>query len=212
MTAIGLSVTTVIFVLKIIMTEKKHDTFCPSSREEWRKWLCENHHIEQSVWLIYYKKNTQIASISYSDAVDEALCFGWIDSTRKTLDEQRFTQFFCKRKSKSVWSKVNKEKVARLISEGLMESAGLESIRIAKENGSWNSLDEAEALVIPPDLTEELRAHHHAEAFFLGLSNSSRKAILMWIVLAKRPETRRNRIRQIAELAAKGQKPPQFSR
>lgn len=194
------------------MSEKKHQSFCPKNREEWREWLRENHHSEQSVWLIYYKKQSPMHNVLYSDAVDEALCFGWIDSTRKTLDEERFTQFFCKRKPKSVWSKVNKEKVDRLISEGLMESAGLESIRIAKENGSWNSLDEAEALIVPNDLLQVLKTYSGASDFFLGLSNSSRKAILMWLILAKRPETRQNRVKQIAELAAKGQKPPQFSR
>lgn len=186
------------------------NSFCPASRQEWRQWLQENHSSTPSVWLVYYKKKSNIPSLSYSDAVDEALCFGWIDSTRKSLDHETFTQFFCKRKPNSVWSKVNKAKVQRLIEEGLMTAAGYESIEKAKQNGSWTILDDVEELFIPTDLEEELGAKPASLDFFLSLSRSVRKSMLQWLVLAKRPETRQKRIKEIAELAAQKLKPKQF--
>lgn len=149
-------------------------------------------------------------SISWSDAVDEALCFGWIDSVRKTIDEEKFVQFFGKRKPRGTWSKVNKEKVQRLIEAGLMFKAGLESIAAAKQNGSWEILDAVEELIIPEDLERAFKARGGSGDFFLSLSKSVRKAILQWLVLAKLPETRQRRIDEIAELAEQKMKPKQF--
>lgn len=186
------------------------ETFSPKSRQEWREWLKENHDIKQSVWLIYYKKESKQPSIIYSDAVDEALCFGWIDSKAMPMDSNRYRQFFCRRKPKSVWSKINKEKVERLTLEGLMTKAGFESIEVAKQNGSWTTLDEAEALIIPDDLEAAFRDLPEAREFYLSLSRSDKRNILQWLVLAKRPETRQNRIGEIVSLAAQGQKPKQF--
>ncbi|HWK98468.1 MAG TPA: hypothetical protein VNQ55_00910, partial [Parapedobacter sp.] len=133
---------------------------------EWRKWLDENHTTQQGVWLIQYKKHTDRPSISWSDAVDEALCFGWIDSIKKKLDNDRTIQFFSKRKPTGTWSKINKEKVKRLIAEGLMKQAGLDCIETAKQNGSWVLLDTVEALHIPEDLAEALGRHHGAGTYF----------------------------------------------
>ncbi len=192
------------------MQNKAIETFCPTSRQDWRQWLKENHDLKQSVWLVYYKKKSNISTVSYSDAVDEALCFGWIDSTLKSLDSERFMQFFCKRKPTSVWSKINKGKVQQLISNGLMTPAGLVSIEIAKQNGSWLILDDVEELKIPEDLAEEFKNKPGSKEYFLSLSNSIKKSILQWLVLAKRPETRRKRITEIAELAAQKLKPKQF--
>lgn len=192
------------------MQKKEIETFCPASRKEWRQWLKENHRSRQSVWLVYYRMKSQVPSITYSDAVDEALCFGWIDSTKKSLDENRFMQFFCKRKPNSVWSKINKEKVRRLIDKGQMTRAGLDSIEVAKQNGSWTILDEVEDLKIPKDLDKKFKSLPGSEEFFLSLSKSARKSILQWLVLARRPETRQNRIDEIAELAAQKLKPKQF--
>lgn len=194
----------------MIKKEKEMNTFCPASRQEWRLWLEENHSSTSSVWLVYYKKKSNIPSITYSDAVDEALCFGWIDSTRRSLDHETFTQFFCKRKPASVWSKINKAKVQRLIEAGLMTPAGYRSIETAKENGSWMILDDVEELLIPADLAEEFSTKAGALDFFLSLSKSVRKSILQWLVLAKRPETRQKRISEIAELAAQKLKPKPF--
>ncbi|MBI1191637.1 MAG: hypothetical protein GC205_00490 [Bacteroidetes bacterium] len=185
-------------------------TFYPKNRLEWREWLQKNHDKEQSVWLIYYKKKSNNASIVYSDAVDEALCFGWIDSKSKPLDDKKYMQYFSKRKVKSVWSKVNKETVERLISEGLMTKAGFDIIEIAKLNGSWTILDEAEAFVIPKDLDENFARRPKAKAYFLSLSNSDRRNILQWLTLAKREETRQKRINEIVELATQNLKPKQF--
>jgi uncharacterized protein YdeI (YjbR/CyaY-like superfamily) len=192
------------------MKQKEIEQFTPSSRQEWRQWLQENHVTKQSVWLVCYKKKSKVPSISWSDAVDEALCFGWIDSVRKTIDEDRFIQFFGKRKPKGTWSKVNKEKVQKLIDEGSMSKAGLESIESAKLNGSWVILDEVEELIIPNDLEKAFKSQSGSKDFFLSLSKSVRKAILQWLVLAKLPETRQRRISEIAELASRKLKPKQF--
>lgn len=186
------------------------ETFSPKSRQEWREWLQENHEKRQSIWLIYLKKGSKQPSIVYNDAVDEALCFGWIDSKSKPIDSDRYMQFFCKRKPKSVWSKINKEKIERLTQQGLMTKAVFECIEIAKENGSWTILDEAEALIIPTDLEEAFQGKIAAKNFFLNLSRSDKRNILAWLVLAKRTETRQNRINEIVTLAVQGQKPKQF--
>ncbi len=190
--------------------EKEIETFYPKSRQEWREWLQENHDKKQSIWLIYYKKKSNSPTVIYSDAVDEALCFGWIDSKAKPIDEQTFMQFFSKRKEKSVWSKVNKEKIERLTKEGLMTKAGFEIIDKAKLNGSWSILDDAEALIIPEDLEKEFQKRIKAKEYFLGLSRSDKRNILQWLVLAKKQETRTKRILEIVELAELNQKPKQF--
>ena len=192
--------------------EKEIEKFYPKSRQEWREWLQDNHDKKQSVWLIYYKKKSNIPTVIYSEAVDEALCFGWIDSKSKPIDEHKFMQFFSRRKPNSVWSRVNKEKIERLTNEGLMTKAGYEIIEIAKQNGSWTILDEAEALIIPDDLDKELQKRKNAKEYFLSLSRSDKRNILQWLVLAKRQETREKRIAEIIELADKNQKPKQFSR
>ncbi len=186
------------------------ETVCPQSRQEWRKWLMRNHRVKQSIWLIAYKKKSNVPSVVWSDAVDEALCFGWIDSVRKPVDHEKFIQLFSKRKANSGWSKINKQKVQRLIDEGLMAEAGLEVIERAKQNGSWSILDKVEELEIPRDLSKEFKARPGSRQYFLSLSKSSRKAILQWLVLAKRPETRQKRLTEISELAAQNLKPKQF--
>lgn len=185
-------------------------TFHVSTKAEWRNWLEQNHHIEQSVWLICNTRKSNLPIVSWSELVDEALCFGWIDSTRKTVDEGSFMQLFSRRKSNSTWSKINKEKVQKLIDNNLMTKAGFETIRIAKENGSWNILDSVEELVIPEDLNEAFKMHDGSEAYFLSLSKSVKKMLLQWIVLAKRTETRKKRIDEIAILAAQNKKPKNF--
>ena len=140
-------------------------------------------------------------------AVDEALCFGWIDSTKKTIDAFSYMQFFSKRKPKSNWSKINKEKVQHLIENGLMTKAGYESIEIAKQNGYWTILDEIEELIIPNDLEIAFTKHKGSKDYFLSLSKSARKIILGWIVLTKRQETRQKRIDEVVESAAQNLKP-----
>jgi uncharacterized protein YdeI (YjbR/CyaY-like superfamily) len=186
------------------------ETFYPKNRHEWRQWLEKNHVDQQSVWVVMYKKQSGKPSILWTDAVDEALCFGWIDSLKKSVDSESSIQFFSKRKPKSAWSKINKDKVTRLIEEGQMTAAGLATIETAKQNGSWSLLDEVEELTIPKDLEQAFKNHHEAKEYFLSLSKSVKKMMLQWVAFAKRPETRQNRINEIAELAGKKMKPKQF--
>jgi uncharacterized protein YdeI (YjbR/CyaY-like superfamily) len=186
------------------------ETFCPKTPTEWRNWLHENHQFKKSVWLIYYKSNSCIPSITWSEAVDEALCFGWIDSTKKTIDKERYMQYFSKRKPTSNWSKVNKAKVANLIQNNRMTKAGYDCIKIAKQNGSWTNLDQVEALVIPKDLNEQLINCKEAIQYFSKLSKSDKKILLHWVVSAKREVTRQKRVQEIVENASKNLKPKQF--
>lgn len=183
------------------------ETFYPSNQKQWRAWLKKNHAKKQSVWLLCYKVKSGKPSITWSDAVDEALCFGWIDSIRKSVDDETFVQFFSQRKPTSAWSKINKDKVERLIAEGRMTDAGLASIETAKQNGSWSKLDEVETLAIPKDLAKAFSANKGSKKFFLSLSKSVQKMILQWVAFAKREETRQKRIAEVATLAAKKRKP-----
>lgn len=189
---------------------KEAEEYCPSNRQEWREWLAKNHKNEEAVWLIFYKKKSPHYNLSWSESVDEALCFGWIDSVKKTIDTEKYKQYFTKRKAKSNWSKINKDKVDTLIAQGLMQEAGYKSIEIAKENGSWTILDAVEALEIPNDLKQALKRYDGAFEFFDNLSDSNKKILLYWVVSAKRPETRQKRIDEIAENASNNQKPKQF--
>jgi uncharacterized protein YdeI (YjbR/CyaY-like superfamily) len=178
-------------------------TFYAKSQMEWRKWLELNHQSEKSVWLILYKKESETPSVYYSEAVDEAICFGWIDSKPNKRDEASYYQFFAKRNPKSNWSKVNKEKVKRLLAEGLISNAGLEAIEIAKKNGTWTALDKVEELCIPDDLQKAFDKNKIAFANFDSFPRSSKRGILEWILNAKRPETRQKRINETVELAEK---------
>lgn len=186
---------------------KDIDTYCPQSQTDWRQWLDENHLSRQSVWLVFYTKKSDIPSLSWSEAVDEALCFGWIDSTRKTIDNSSYMQFFTKRKPKSNWSKINKEKVKQLSESGRMTEAGLACVEVAKQNGSWTILDEVEDLIIPNDLEIAFEKHTGSKDYFLSLSKSTRKIILGWIILVRKPETRQKRIAEVVESAALHLKP-----
>lgn len=192
------------------MPEKETEIFYPKTKTAWRKWLEKNHESEQSVWLVFYNKASSKQTISWSESVEEALCFGWIDSKKISVDAETAHQFFSKRKAKSTWSKINKDKVEKLIEEGKMAKAGFDSIDIARQNGSWTLLDEVEQLIIPNDLEKEFKKWKGAKEYFMQLSKSTRKAILQWIVLAKQAETRQRRIAEIAELAAQAKKPKQF--
>ena len=192
------------------MHKKEIETYCPENPADWRKWLEKNHQSKQSVWLVYFKRSTKVASVSWSEAVDEALCFGWIDSTKKTIDKERYMQYFSRRKPNSTWSRINKEKIAKLIQNNLMSRAGFDSIETAKQNGTWFIMDDVEKLIIPEDLRIALEKNKSSMDFFQGQSNSIKKGMLYWVVIAKRSETRKKRISEIALLAAEGQLPIQF--
>lgn len=192
------------------MSKKEIETYYPKSQTDWRNWLEKNHQLKQSIWVVFYKKSTKIASISWSEAVDEALCFGWIDSTKKTIDAERYMQYFTKRKPNSIWSKVNKDKIEYLTSKKLIREAGYIAIETAKKNGSWFIMDDVEALILPKALKEEFDKRKGALEYYESLSNSAKKILLSWIVLAKRPETKQKRIIEIAENASMNTKPKQF--
>lgn len=183
------------------------EIFHPTSQADWRQWLDENHLSRQSVWLVFYSKLSEKPSISWSKAVDEALCYGWIDSKKIKINEEKSHQFFSKRKPQSTWSKINKQKVQNLIENGLMTQAGFNSIEVAKQNGSWTILDEVEELIIPKDLETAFKKRKGSKDFFLSLSKTIRKMILTSLVLAKRPETRQKRI---DEIAGQNKKPKQY--
>ena len=180
------------------------------SRKAWRTWLAKNHQSQSSVWVVCNTQKSNKPTVAWTELVDEALCFGWIDSTRKTIDETKFKQLFSKRKPRSTWSKINKDKIKKLTAEGLMTDAGLHAVKLAKQNGSWNILDEVEKLAIPADLEIAFTLYPGAKDYFMSLSKSIKKMMLQWIVLAKKPETRQNRINEIAKLAVQRKKPKQF--
>ena len=175
--------------------------------EQWRDWLSRHHNTETSIWLIFYKKHSPVLTVSYSDAIDEALCFGWVDGKVLPMDEEKYTRFFSRRKKNGTWSKVNKEKIERLIGEGRMTTAGFNTIEAAKQNGSWATLDEVEELVLPDDLKKAFRNKPKARRFFNGLCRSDKRNLLQWLVLAKRTETRQKRVSEIVNLSEQNMKP-----
>lgn len=179
-------------------------------RAAWRSWLMRHHQLEKSVWLIIHKKQNPIGSVSYNEAVDEALCFGWIDSKPNKLDELRFIQFFAKRNPKSNWSDVNKKKVAQLIKDGLMTDAGMELIEYAKANGQWDALNDVDNIIIPDDLEKALKKYTNAESNFIGFPKSVKRGILEWILNAKKEETRMKRVEETARLAAENVRANQY--
>ncbi len=185
-------------------------TFYPSSPDAWRQWLLDNHATEKNIWLILYRKGSGVPSLSYNEAVDVALCFGWIDSTPNKRDEQSFYQFFSRRNPKSKWSRVNKEKIERLSAAGLMHPAGIAAVELARENGAWTALDEVENLTIPADLEAALDANPQAKSFFEAFPRSVKRGILEWISNAKQVETRRKRVEETVTLAAQNIRANQY--
>jgi uncharacterized protein YdeI (YjbR/CyaY-like superfamily) len=185
-------------------------TFHAKSQKDWRKWLEKNHDKEKSVWLIIYKKESSVPSIYYPEAVDEALCFGWIDSKPNKRDEESYYQFFAKRNPKSNWSKVNKDKVARLMADGLIAPAGLEAIELAKKTGTWTALDNVDNLTVPEDMQKMLDKNQEALANWEKFPPSTRRGILEWILNAKQVETRLKRITETVTLAEKNIRANQY--
>jgi uncharacterized protein YdeI (YjbR/CyaY-like superfamily) len=161
-----------------------------------------SHHASaQGVWLVSYKVGTAKPRVTYDEAVEEALCFGWVDSKPGKLDDERSKLWFSPRKASSAWSKLNKERVVRLTAAGLMHESGLAKVEAAKANGAWSALDEVEALQIPPDLAQALAAQVPAAEHFEAFPRSVKRGILEWIAQAKKTETRAARVHQTATLA-----------
>lgn len=187
----------------------EHERVEVRSRAELRAWLTANHGQSDSIWLVTYKKPSPF-HLPYGDIVDEVLCFGWIDSQPRLLDETRSMVRLSPRKQKSGWSKVNKDRIERLIAQGLIAAPGLAKIEQAKANGTWTLIDAATADTIPPDLAEAFARHPGAEQNFMSFPPSTRRATLEWITIARRPETRAARIEDTASLAAKGERANQW--
>lgn len=169
---------------------------------ELRQWLNDHHQQAESVWLVKQKKTKGLSFISYDELVDELICFGWIDSLPKSLDSEKTMHRISPRNPKSSWSRVNKERVERLLAAGKMAPSGLKLVETAKNNGAWDFLDDVEKLIIPADLQEMLDRHTMANHYFNRFPDSSKRNILEWIKTAKQAITRQKRITETTEKAA----------
>lgn len=179
-----------------------------TNRKDWRKWLDKNHSSCDGVWIIYYKKHTKKHTILYNEAVEEALCFGWIDSKINRINEERYRQIFTPRKKKSIWSLLNTQRVEKLIREGKMTKAGLDKINYAKEIGSWQKAYTSQTKPkTPPDLIIALKENKIAYSNFSNFTDSQQMRYVYWINNAKRDETRSKRINQVVQLASQNIKP-----
>jgi uncharacterized protein YdeI (YjbR/CyaY-like superfamily) len=179
----------------------------PASAREWGAWLRDHHGRSHGVWVVSRRRAAERA-FTYEEAVLEALRWGWVDSTVKVVDDDRSMQWFAPRRRGSMWTAINKGRVARLEEAGLMEPAGSAAVAAAKASGMWTLMDAVEALVVPDDLAAALDRHPGALEHWESFSPSSQKQALTWVVLAKRPETRAARIESVAERAARGEKAP----
>lgn len=177
-------------------------TFHARTRKDWRRWLEKNHQSQTSVYLLIYHKTSKTPSVYYDEAIEEALCFGWIDSKANKRDDESYYLSFTRRKPKGHWSKVNRALAEKLIKQGLMTPGGQAFIDLAKATGTWDGLAEAQDAVIPADLQKLFNKNKTAFKNFQAFPPSSRRMILEWILKAKKPETRQQRIEQTVTLAA----------
>jgi len=168
-----------------------------ADRAEWRAWLETHHRNERGIILIYYKVKADAASVTYDEAVEEALCFGWIDSTVRTIDDERYMQLFTPRRKGSIWSKLNKSRIEKVTAEGRMTPAGQAVIDAARADGSWTILDEVDSLIVPDDLATALHDRPGALAAWEELTDSRKRQVLYHRISAKRAATREKRIAQI---------------
>lgn len=194
------------------MNDDPSNSVHPLTRAAWRAWLAEHHTHPEGVWLITYKKATGRPRVEYDEAVEEALCFGWIDSKSLKLDDERSMLWFTPRKPGTGWSATNKARVERLMAAGVMTSAGWARVEAAQRDGSWAALDAVEALEIPPDLAAALASYEAARLNWDTFPRSARRGILEWIANARRPETRAARVEETARLAAQNLRANQWRR
>lgn len=186
---------------------REYPAIHPHDRAAFRAWLAEHHATAGPTWVIFDKKHARADRLAYADAVEEALCFGWIDSVINAVDHARYRQLFSPRKPASEWSKLNKTRVAALLKAGLMMPAGKAAIAVAKKNGAWTKIDHVESLVVPDDLTAALARSAKARENFARTAPSVKKMYLHRINSAVRPETRRARIAQVLAWAKSGVRP-----
>lgn len=181
-----------------------------TSREQWRAWLAEHAATSPGIWLVTYKKGSGSPHLDYDAIVEEALAVGWVDSRPRSLDSRRSQLLLTPRKAGSNWSRVNKERVARLTAAGLMTGAGQAVVDAARADGSWTALDQVEDLVEPPDLAARLDADADARRHWDAFPRSTRRAILEWLLAAKTEDTRLRRLTEITEKAARGERANQW--
>lgn len=187
---------------------KTIETLYVKDRDEWRAWLEKHHDSESAIWLIYYKKHTNKPTIPYDDAVEEALCFGWIDSLVKTIDAEKYKQKYTPRKNNSVWSELNVKRCKKMIKEGKMTKAGMKLIEDAKKNGKWEAAYSTKKLFkLPDDLKSALKKNKAAWENFYNFAPSYKNNYIGWVISAKREETKNKRIKEVVSRAAKNQKP-----
>ena len=182
--------------LEVPTSPNGKDVFVPSGRADWRRWLASNPDRAEGLWVVYRKKSSDFDGPIYEDLVEEALCFGWIDSQVRRVDDDRVMQWFSPRRARGLWSALNKERIERLVGAGLMTDRGRAAIDAAKADGSWSQIDDVDALVMPADLEEALSATPDAQHAYGALSESAKKRYLWWIHSAKRPATRAGRVEE----------------
>jgi uncharacterized protein YdeI (YjbR/CyaY-like superfamily) len=188
-------------------SQKDAPLFHPESRQAWREWLAANHDGPGGVWVVSWRSSTRRSRVPYDDLIEEALCFGWVDSTARTLDDERGALWFARRKPGSGWARTNKERVARLAAAGLLAGPGKAVIEAAKADGSWTLLDDVEDLRVPDDLCAAFAQYPGSLDHWEAFPPSARKLALTWIVQAKRPETRAARVLEVARKSAAGERP-----
>ncbi len=176
--------------------------------DQWRAWLADNHGVVKGIWLLFHKKHTGKPALAYEEAVEEALCFGWIDGILKRIDDEKHMIRFCPRRKNSVWSQHNKKRVRKLIEAGRMTEAGLAKVKEAKANGQWEEAALREdATRVPPELTAALARNEKARQHFATLAPSYRKQFVYWVTSAKRDQTRQKRIAETVRRLATGKRP-----
>lgn len=192
------------------MPDLPENALQPASLAAWRSWLQTHHTRPNGIWLVTFKKATGKGTFTFDEAIEEALCFGWIDSKPAKLDDERSMLWFAPRKAGTGWSKINKERIERMIAAGKMTPAGQAKIDAAMADGTWTRLDAVERLEVPADLAEALAQYPQATAYFEAFPRSVKRGILEWISMAKKPETRAKRIQQTAEMAAENKRANQW--
>jgi len=194
-------------MMKVMGVQDDAERFQPTSLEEWSAWLADHHADTPGVWLVTHKQSTGLAGFDYEDVISEALRWGWVDSTQRTVDEQRTMMWYAPRRPGSVWTRRNKLRAAALEAGGRMQPAGRAAVRAAQASGMWTLMDDVEDLVVPDDLAAALDSAPGAREHWESFPPSARKQALGWIALAKRDETRAARVVDVADSSARGERP-----
>lgn len=190
----------------MIEIHKNFPAYYFETLKQWETWLSENHDNAQNIWLIFYKKDSEITSLSHAEALEIALCWGWIDSTINKRDADSYYLFFAKRNPKSNWSRVNKNKIEALLKANKLQKPGLAMVEHAKKTGTWDALNDVENLTIPHHLKIEFDKNPKAFENFDAFPNSVKRATLEWLFNAKRVETRLKRVQRIVEMSANNER------